>query len=56
MSYAELGAFIETANRAIPNARFRPDVMVRPPSHDFERKILSYGPGASRLSFRPARR
>lgn len=51
VSYSELGAFIETANRAIPNARFRPDVMVRPPSRDFERTLLSYGGGAVRLTF-----
>ncbi len=31
VSYAELGAFLETANRAIPNPRFRPDFVALPP-------------------------
>jgi hypothetical protein len=31
VSYAELGAFLTAANRAIPNERFRPDFAVRPP-------------------------
>lgn len=53
VSYAELGAFIATANRAVPNPRFRPDVMVRPPSQDFERTLLRYVSGASRLTFAP---
>jgi len=53
VSYAELAAFIETANRAIPNVRFRPDVLVRPPNRDFERQLLSYGSGAGRLTFAP---
>jgi len=53
VSYAELGAFIETANRAIPNARFRPDVLVRPPRRDLDQKLLSYGSAPSRLTFTP---
>lgn len=31
ISYAELGAFIDVANGAIPNPRFRPDAIVRAP-------------------------
>jgi hypothetical protein len=31
VSYAELGAFLAVANRAIENERFRPDYVVRPP-------------------------
>ncbi len=31
VSYAELGAFLETANRSIPNPRFRPDFVALPP-------------------------
>lgn len=34
ISYAEIGAFIEVANGAIPNPRFRPDAVVRPPIAD----------------------
>ena len=30
VTYAELGAFLTVANRGIPNARFRPDFLVRP--------------------------
>jgi hypothetical protein len=28
VTYAELGAFLKVANRAIPNERFRPDFLV----------------------------
>jgi hypothetical protein len=31
VTYAELGAFIATANHAIPNERYRPDFLVYPP-------------------------
>jgi hypothetical protein len=31
VTYAELGAFLTVANRGIPNRRFRPDFVVRPP-------------------------
>lgn len=31
ISYAEIGAFLDRANAAIPNARYRPDFVVRPP-------------------------
>lgn len=32
ISYREIAAFVERANDAIPNERFRPDVYARPPS------------------------
>lgn len=32
VSYREIGAFVERANAAIPNERFRPDVLARPPA------------------------
>ena len=31
VTYAELGAFLSVANEAIPNPRYRPDFVVRPP-------------------------
>jgi outer membrane beta-barrel protein len=33
ITYAELGAFLRTANRGISNPRFRPDFVIRPPGH-----------------------
>lgn len=53
ISYAELGAFLVTANRAIQNPRFKPDFMVRAPSHDLERTILSYPASVETLYFAP---
>ncbi|MFZ5897018.1 MAG: caspase family protein [Myxococcota bacterium] len=53
ISYAELGAFLTTANRAITNPRFKPDFMVRAPGHDLEQKILTYPPEPSALFFAP---
>jgi outer membrane beta-barrel protein len=41
ITYAELGAFLRTANRSIPNPRFRPDFIVRPPG-DLSRQVLSW--------------
>jgi len=41
VSYAELGAFLSTANRAIENPRFRPDFIVQPPGGP--RGELSHG-------------
>jgi hypothetical protein len=54
ISYAELGAFLQAANSAIPNPRFKPDFMVRAPGHDLEQKILSYRAALGLLHF-PAR-
>jgi len=51
VSYAELGAFLVAANRAIQNPRFKPDFMVRAPGHDLEQQILSYPASAGTLSF-----
>jgi hypothetical protein len=42
ITYAELGAFLVTANSAIPNARFRPDFMVQPPGRDLHRDVLRW--------------
>jgi len=53
ISYAELGAFLATANRAIPNPRFKPDFMVRAPGRDLERQILSYPLSRPVLYFAP---
>lgn len=53
ISYAELGAFLATANRAIRNPRFKPDFMVRAPGHDLEQKILSYPAERASLRFAP---
>ena len=33
VSYREIAAFVERANAAVPNERFRPDVYARAPSH-----------------------
>ena len=51
VSYAELGAFLVAANRAIQNPRFKPDFMVRAPGHDLEHKILSYPANVGILHF-----
>lgn len=53
ISYAELGAFLSTANRAIQNPRFKPDFMVRAPGHDLDQKILSYAGERATLNFTP---
>jgi hypothetical protein len=42
ITYAELGAFLSTANQAIPNAQYRPDFMVRPPKQDLEKELLTW--------------
>jgi len=53
VSYAELGAFLLTANRAIQNPRFKPDFMVRAPGHNLEHEILSYPASVGTLFFPP---
>lgn len=53
ISYAELGAFLATANRAIPNPRFKPDFLVRAPGQDLDRRILSYPASRAALHFAP---
>jgi hypothetical protein len=50
VSYAELGAFLTSANAAIENPRFRPDFMVRPPHRDGQKVLLDWGGGGSKLA------
>jgi hypothetical protein len=50
VSYAELGAFLTSANAAIENPRFRPDFMVRPPNRDAQKVLLDWGRGGSALA------
>ncbi len=53
ISYAEIGAFLERANVAIPNARFRPDFVVRPPGPhpgDLSQPVLTWVEGEDALS------
>lgn len=51
ITYAELGAFLSTANEAIANASFRPDFLVRPPERDLREDVLTWSPaiGSVRL-------
>jgi hypothetical protein len=42
VTYAELGAFLSTANQSIPNPKFRPDFMVRAPGRDLKREVLRW--------------
>jgi hypothetical protein len=51
ITYAELGAFLSTANEAIANASFRPDFLVRPPERDLREEVLTWAPavGSVRL-------
>lgn len=42
ITYSELGAFIETANAGIPNAKYRPDAVVIPPKDDEEGAMLAW--------------
>ena len=47
ITYAELGAFLKTANKAVPNPRYRPDFLVLPPGHpqgDLSRVVLGWRP------------
>lgn len=58
ISYGELGAFIRTANQAIPNPDFRPDATVIPPKAsdaELAQPVLTWpSESASRLSTDPA--
>jgi hypothetical protein len=49
VTYAELGAFLQVANRAIPNERFRPDFLVRPPGDDLGAELLRWDSPAGTL-------
>lgn len=42
ISYAELGAFLTTANASIDNLRFRPEFVVRPPEKQLEHALLTW--------------
>jgi hypothetical protein len=42
IDYAELGAFLTTANRSIANPRFRPNFTVRPPASNLKQPVLSW--------------
>jgi hypothetical protein len=42
ISYAELGAFLATANQGIENARFRPDFAIRPPARRLDTALLTW--------------
>lgn len=42
ISYAELGAFLATANHAIGNPRFRPDFAVRPPGRAIDAELIAW--------------
>jgi hypothetical protein len=40
VTYDEIWAFVETANRRIPNERYRPTIFMRPPRGDGSRHLL----------------
>jgi hypothetical protein len=42
INYAELGAFLASANQGIKNPRFRPDFMVRPPGKNAQKDVLAW--------------
>jgi hypothetical protein len=42
VTYAELGAFLATANESIANPSLRPDFFVRPPARDLRQEVLSW--------------
>ena len=47
--YAELGAFLSTANEGIRNRRFRPDFAIRPPAQALDTEVLVW-PGEVAIS------
>jgi hypothetical protein len=49
ISYAELGAFLSTANEGIRNRRFRPDFAIRPPAQALDTEVLVW-PGEVAIS------
>lgn len=49
ISYAELGAFLNTANEGIRNRRFRPDFAIRPPARALDTEVLVW-PGEVAIS------
>lgn len=48
VTYAELGAFLVSANSAIVNPRFRPDFLVRPPGRNVREEVLRWSGAAPR--------
>lgn len=42
VTYAELGAFLSSANAGIANPRFRPDFLVRPPGRNVREEVLRW--------------
>lgn len=53
VTYAELAAFLSVANRAIPNERFRPDFLVRPPAHNPSAALITWSRQSPSLTLRP---
>jgi|SRR6478735_8036265 len=53
ISYAEIGAFLRSANESIPNPGFRPDFLVRAPAGNLRQAVLSWSASHPVLSFRP---
>ena len=51
ITYAELGAFLVTANSNIENPTFRPDFTVRPPDRDLRREVLRWETSRPALRF-----
>ena len=52
ISYAELGAFLHTANEAIRNERYRPDFIIQPPGNSPEnlnQDLLAWGQDAKAI-------
>lgn len=45
IDYRELASFLETANLAIKNPRFKPDLMVRAPDDDWKQALLEWPDG-----------
>ena len=52
ISYAEIGAFLASANESIPNPRFRPDFLVRAPAGNLRQAVLGWSASHAVLSFR----
>jgi hypothetical protein len=52
VTYAELGAFLATANEGIENVRYRPDFMVLPPGRNLGQAVLRWSGDAARAALR----
>lgn len=52
ISYAEIGAFLTSANETIPNPGFRPNFLVRAPAGNLRQAVLSWHASHAVLSFR----